>query len=65
MITIFKGFQALDLINELNRNITPFMSEVGGVFYEKGWWVGFYVEDYTFYSEKFLDEECSLDFIKK
>ena len=62
---IFEGLQALDLINELNTNVTPFMSEIGGVFYEKGWWVGFYIEDYTFYSDSFLGEGEALEFAKK
>lgn len=63
-MNIFIGEQAKNFLIEVEKNVTPFMSEVGGVYYENGWWVGYKIVDYNFDFDQFSTQEEALRFAR-
>lgn len=58
---IYFNESAQDLLKKLERGTA---NNVGGVFFENGWWVGFRVVDNDFDSDQFLCEKSAINFVK-
>ena len=58
---IFFNESAQDLLKKLEREL---IDNVGGVFFENGWWVGFRVTNNNFDFDQFLCEKSAINFVK-
>ena len=58
---IYFNESAQELLKKLERE--P-INNLGGVYFENGWWVAFRVVDNDFDSDQFLCEKSAINFIK-
>lgn len=58
---IYFNESAQELLKKLERTL---INNVGGVYFENGWWVGFRVVDNDFDGDQFVCEKSALNFVK-
>lgn len=61
MIDIYFNESAQELLNKIERTN---LNNVGGVFFELGWWVSFTLINGDFDFDQFESEEKAINFIK-